>query len=221
MSLFGSFGAPTLAASTTPLPTSLAEVVVTVDGVEVPLYFVSDQQINAQMPWDALPPGVASGRVTIIVERDGLASRPRSITARRSSPGIFTFEFGSGPAIAFTLDGQVAQPTGSIAGIDSQPVSVGEVMTFYATGLGDVDFPIDPGATSEDRLRHTIEVPTVLLGGRSADVLFAGLSPQFVGVNQINVIVPDVDPGDAVPLQIRAGGVTTNPAVTVAVAVRR
>ena len=61
------------------------------------------------MPWDALPPGVASGRVTIIVERDGLASRPRRITARRSSPGIFTFEFGSGPAIAYTpADGQVA-----------------------------------------------------------------------------------------------------------------
>ncbi|HXK03858.1 MAG TPA: hypothetical protein VMS37_15760, partial [Verrucomicrobiae bacterium] len=48
--------------------------------------------------------------------------------------------------------------------------------------------------------------------------IFAGLSPQFVGVNQINVSLPPGTPaGNSVSLQIQMGGVTTSSAVTIAV----
>jgi uncharacterized protein (TIGR03437 family) len=61
-------------------------------------------------------------------------------------------------------------------------------------------------------------MPTVLIGGQPAQVVFAGLSPQFVGVNQINVAIPASTPtGNAVSLQISLGGVTTSAAVTIAV----
>ena len=46
---------------------------------------------------------------------------------------------------------------------------------------------------------------------------FHGLSPQFVGVNQLNVVVPSVGAG-VVPLQIDAAGVRTTDKVTVAIA---
>jgi len=46
---------------------------------------------------------------------------------------------------------------------------------------------------------------------------FSGLSPQFVGVNQLNVIVPKAAPGDAVPIQIQVGGITSPSTITIAV----
>jgi uncharacterized protein (TIGR03437 family) len=49
-------------------------------------------------------------------------------------------------------------------------------------------------------------------------VVFAGLSPQFVGVNQINVAIPAGTPtGDTVSLQIQVGSITTSASITMAV----
>ena len=49
-------------------------------------------------------------------------------------------------------------------------------------------------------------------------VAFSGLSPQFVGVNQVNIVVPaGVTPGNAVPLQISVGGLTSTNQVTMAI----
>ena len=60
--------------------------------------------------------------------------------------------------------------------------------------------------------------PRVLIGGIEATVLFSGLAPEFVGVNQVNVVVPPEAPtGSAVPLQISVGGVITSSRVTIAI----
>ena len=81
----------------------------------------------------------------------------------------------------------------------------------FCTGLGAVDSPPANGAASLDKLRAATTTPTVLIGDKPANVVFAGLSPQFVGVNQINVAIPPGTPtGDAVSLQISLGGVTTS-----------
>jgi uncharacterized protein (TIGR03437 family) len=49
-------------------------------------------------------------------------------------------------------------------------------------------------------------------------VAFSGLSPDYPGVNQLNVVMPEgLSPGNALPLQIRMGGLTTTDQVTVAV----
>jgi uncharacterized protein (TIGR03437 family) len=56
-------------------------------------------------------------------------------------------------------------------------------------------------------LRRTVASPNVMIGGAS-EISFSGLSPQFVGAYQLNVIVPaSVLPADSVPLQIQIGGV--------------
>ena len=60
-------------------------------------------------------------------------------------------------------------------------------------------------------------MPTVLIGGVEAQVPFSGLAPEFVGVNQLNVVVPSgVMPG-VVPIQLRMGGITTTDQVTIAI----
>jgi hypothetical protein len=65
-------------------------------------------------------------------------------------------------------------------------------------------------------LRNTVSTPTILIGGTAAQVQFSGLSPQFVGLNQINVTVPQVTAG-VWPLQISMGGVVSSAQVTIAV----
>jgi uncharacterized protein (TIGR03437 family) len=57
-----------------------------------------------------------------------------------------------------------------------------------------------------------------LIGGVPALVMFSGLSPEFVGVYQLNVIIqPGTPTGNAVPIQIRTAGITSTNKVTIAV----
>ena len=47
------------------------------------------------------------------------------------------------------------------------------------------------------------------IGGLSAELTYAGPAPQTVGVQQMNMRVPALPPGDY-PLQVSSGGVTSN-----------
>jgi adhesin/invasin len=55
-------------------------------------------------------------------------------------------------------------------------------------------------------------VVTATVGGQPATVLFAGLAPGYAGLYQVNLVVPQLVPGDY-PLQISAGGVASNTAI--------
>jgi uncharacterized protein (TIGR03437 family) len=66
---------------------------------------------------------------------------------------------------------------------------------------------------SMDVIRWAVTDPVVTIGGAVATVTFAGLAPGIVGVNQINIIVPDdVSLGDAVPLSVTVGANADNAA---------
>lgn len=223
VSIFGTNFASSLAqADTIPLSTTLNNVSVTFNGIPAPLLFVAQAQINAQLPWNVLTGDATSGTATVVVTRSGVASQPRTIQVGQFSPGIFTVNGnGIGFAIAVNAsDGTLAQPAGSVPGLNPppHPASIGGAIIVYCTGLGRVDPPVASGASSLDMLRNTTTKPDVLIDGIGAQVLFSGLSPQFVGVNQLNVVVPDgVRKADGVPLQIRMGGVTSSNMVTIAV----
>jgi uncharacterized protein (TIGR03437 family) len=217
VSIFGSNLAAGLAeAGSIPLSTSLGDVQsVTFNNIPAPLRFVSGGQINAQVPWN-----VPAGAVNVVVTRAGGASAPEPAQVGTFSPGVFAFPTG-GQLLGIVLDnetGTLAQPEGSIPGLTTAPTQAGRALIVYATGLGPVDPPVDTGAASLDALRRTTTMPTVLIGGVQAQVLFSGLAPQFVGVNQLSIIVPQgIQPGNAVPLQIQIGGITTSNQVTIAV----
>ncbi len=219
VSIFGTNLAPsTQAAQSIPLPTSMNGVSVTFNGVAAPLHFVAQRQINAQVPWEVLPAGTQSGTASVVVTVNGVASAPLSVPVGPVSPGIFTVEFGVGKAIVINQDGSLAQPSGSISGVATHPAMPGDILAILGTGLGAVTPPAVTGNNSLDTLRTNTTTPTVLIGGVQAQVQFSGLSPQFVGVNQINVVVPAGAPsGSAVSLQIQEGGITTTPLVTMAV----
>lgn len=218
VSIFGTdLASSTAQADSVPLSTSLANVNVSFNGVAAPLLYVSPTQINAQMPWDVMPSGITAGTADVVVTRGGVKSAAQMVQVRPSAPGIFSIPPGAGYAIAINADGSVAAPAGAISGITTRPAKVGDVVIILATGLGPVDSPIANGAASTDKLRRTTTTPTVLIGGQPAQLLFSGLSPQFTGVNQLNVMVPDVTAGDKVPVQIQMDGIITTDQVVMAV----
>ncbi|MBI1791945.1 MAG: hypothetical protein HYR60_30835 [Acidobacteria bacterium] len=225
VSIFGTNLASDLArADTVPLSAALNNVSVTINNLAAPLLFVSAGQINAQVPWDALPADSDSGTGTVVVTRNGLSSDPRTFSLQRFSPLVYTLSSVAAPAATLALavnndDGTVAQLENAIPGIKSKPAKPGGVLVIYASGLGPVDPPIATGAVpgSGDK-RPATTTPVVLIGDQQAEVMFAGLAPDFAGVYQVNVTIPAaVTPGNAVSLRVRIGEATSAASVTIAV----
>jgi len=217
VSIYGSGLAEGLAeAATIPLPGTLGNTSVTFNGIAAPLLFVSPGQINAQLPWNVLPAGSEGGSATVVVNRAGSVSPPRNFEVGRFLPGIFSLGSKQIQALAINGNGSLAAPEGSIPGFRTEPAKIGSTIVVLATGLGSVNPTLENGRNSLDGLRRTTSTPTVLIGGAQARIVFAGMSPEFVGVNQINVEVPDIMPGN-VPIQVQLGGVTTPSQLTIAV----
>ena len=224
VAIFGSNLTDTLAnAGSIPLSTSLATVSATFNGVPAALFGVFPgtlAQINAQVPWDALPQGVAAGSVSLVVTKNGASSAPTVVQLQQAEPGIFTLnQQGTGQGAVTNVTGNAfVAPAGSIPGALSQPARIGDFIVIYATGLGPVDLPPANGDIPRNGLTHTLTTPTILIGGVPQNVSFSGLNGFFVGLYQINVqILPGTPTGDAVPIQIQMGNITSTDRVTIAV----
>ena len=221
VSIFGTNLASTTAqADTIPLSALMANVSVSFNGVPAPMLAVnhlsSYDQINAQLPWNVLP-----GTAQVVVTNGAASSTPTSLQVVASAPGIFSIAgTGSGQARALNnSDGTFAAPAGSVPGFTTHPAKIGDPngIAIFATGLGLGDQPVANGGIPTT-LTNVLAVPTVLVGNVPAQILFAGMSPQFVGLNQIYVVLaPGTPTGNAVPLQLQVGGIVTTSQLTIAV----
>ena len=202
VSLFGAnLARQTELASSLPLPTQLGGASVRINGIESPLLFVSPFQINLQAPFE-LSPGTAQITVTL----DGAEGSPLAGTVNPAGPGIFTLSRdGSGAGIF--LHGATFSLVNEFS-----PARPGEVILIYGTGLGGVLPAVTSGAASPaNPLASAVSSVSVQIGGREAEVSFAGLAPGFVGLYQINVRVPsDVTPAPNVPVVVTAAGLQSN-----------
>jgi len=169
-----------------------------------------------------LPGGAQSGTAQVLVTRGGAASVPTSFQVVASAPGIFSLAgTGSGQAAAINnSDGTLAAPPGSVPGSTTHPAKIGDPsgIAIFATGLGAVSPPVVNGGIPTSGLSNAVTSPTVLVGNVPAQVIFAGMSPQYVGLNQINIVLaPGTPTGNAVPLQLQVGGITSTNQLTIAV----
>ncbi len=198
-----------------PLPTTLGQTTIVEDAETLPLIFVSANQINFQVSWYQTP-----GTPTIFQVVNGAqVSGQSTYTVVPFSPAIFTMnQTGTGQAtIQIANTSIVAAPTGQFPNVKSRPAKRGEEVVIYATGLGLVDAVLNGTITNGDPapsnpVAHTLTVPTVTFGGVAGHVLFSGLTPGLVGLNQINVNVPSNAPtGNAVNVQINMVDTTASP----------
>jgi len=195
-SLFGTnFNASTVAATTVPLPARLAETRVYFNLLSAPLYFTSTGQANVQVPWQLAGETTAQ----VVVTRNGAASMPIAIQLASASPGIFAIGTEAG-VVVNSRNGALVDA--------ANPASRGDVLVVYASGLGPVDGTVVTGAPASlvelQSTRLPVEAILTLNGVESRpQVLFSGLAPGFIGVNQVNIAIPANAPTGAVRLRLR------------------
>lgn len=164
-------------------PNSLSGATVTVGGVIAPLFFVSPTQINA-----VLAASTPLGPQTLTVT-SATGTFSTTITVDKAAPpGIFSL-FGTG-----TRDGAIINAiTFKLGAFSTKTGNVTTFLAIFATGL-DLSTP-----------------PTVTIGGVPATIQFAGAAPCCVGLQQINIIIPDSLAGAGrVPVVLHSGGKSSN-----------
>jgi len=209
VSVFGNQLSPVnLATSEMPLPTALADSCLTVNGLPMPILFVSPNQVNAQIPFQSV------GNVTLILRTPGGTSDNYNLQILPGAPSVFLSNI---PGQSATVPTIVRNDDGGLV-TDSHPIHRREntALVIYGTGLGQTSPAVQSGMPSPaSPLAVALTKPTVTLGGVQLPLLYYGLTPGEVGVNQINVTVPNNVPDGWVPLVISQGASSTTLTVRV------
>lgn len=199
-------------ATSVPLPTTLGDTTVRVASTDAPLFFVSQTQVNFQVPTGL------SGRQTVQVQRNRVAVATGEINIGTASPALFTLtQTGSGPAAALNQDNTLVSTDGCIA--NAKPAAPGSAVQLFGTGQGALSPPVSAGQPAPVSPPSTTPtMPTVTLGGQAVTVEFSGAAPNLVGAWQINIRIPSSPPsGAAVPLVVTMLGQTSPATATLAV----
>jgi len=200
------------------LPSDLACVAVEIGGRRAPIWYVQNDQINAQAPnVDGIGP-----IQTVVILNPGLPNELRSAPALTQiqpfSPAFFTYPRSTSIAgrNASNANALLADSAVVAGGVFAKP---GDIVTLYGTGFGLTNPVYAPSefSTGPASLQQPV---TVTIGGivlAAADVLYAGLSPDAPGFYQFNLRVPLSTPDGAIPVSIRIGAIQTQASVTIPV----
>ncbi len=185
-------------------PTSLDGVSVTIGGQAAFVAYVSPNQVNVQVPST-----VGTGPQQVVVSNSTGATGGYGVTVNATQPGLLApaqFNVGGKQyAAAYFADGTSVLPPNSVSGVTSRQAKPGETIVLYGVGFG----PVSPvtKAGQIDRLLNSVQTPVQILFGQTAGIVtYAGLAPGYVGLYQINVVVPSVGSNDAEPLSFTQGG---------------
>jgi uncharacterized protein (TIGR03437 family) len=182
LTLYGDNLAPGIQrASTIPLPTTLDNVQVTVNGVPAPILYVYPTQLAAIVPY-----GVIGSIAKVQVFNNNVPSNAVTSWISNTAPGVLT---QSSNGLGY---GDVLHLNGTLVNAQS-PAQIGETVSVYLTGLGAVSPTLADGAagpTDPNALAKAVATITAYIGGVPATVGYAGLAPQLAGLYQINLTVP-------------------------------
>ena len=176
IAIFGQGIGPATPVTATPTggfyPTTLAGVQVTINGVDMPLLYVSSGQINAVVPMKVAPNSAAAVRVI-----NGTAVSPAyPVWIVATAPQAF-------PPV-LNQDGTVNTPV--------NPAKSGSTVTIFATGWQSTFFGLADGQVAtaqQDTCLGACQITTLNAQSPSNfTVLYGGPAPGFVaGVTQFNV----------------------------------
>ena len=195
-------------APTLPLPPQLRNTTITLAGRPLPLFYTGQGQIAAVIPYDIPQRAIHQ----MVARRGNRLSVPEPVTVMPAQPAVFPY--GSNPRGQGVI--QVFKSgTEFFLNDSNKPAAIGDVLVIYCTGLGPVTPPVAAGAAATSS--RTVNAVTVTIGGRTANVDYAGLTAGLAGLYQINTRVPpDVAPGDEVSVVVTVAGFASVP-VTMAV----
>lgn len=177
------------AAAALPLPDTLGGVQLLLEGEPMPLHASTPWQINAHVPQSRAP-----GPVRLVVRSDrGDQTEPITIILRASAPEAIPLVALSAPG---ALLAAVIYPATGVVVDAANAAPAGEILSVYALGLGVTSPMVEAGVPSPLPPANAVVMPRLQIGGRDADILFAGLTPGLAGVYQVNFRVPaELAPG--------------------------
>jgi uncharacterized protein (TIGR03437 family) len=197
-SLFGTNLGGNLVTAGAPLPMSLSGVSVTVNGHPAPILAVNSTQVNFQVPWET-----SAGTAQVIVSVNGFAGNTVTVPVTAAAPGIF-LETG-GRAAALNTDNTLNTA--------ANPAKIGSTIQAYLTGSGPVNLAMSDGiAAGFSPLAEVMSQASATIGPLPAQISFNGLAPGFVGLAQMNIVVPPGLASGNYQLTVTIGGVTSNAA---------
>lgn len=185
-------------------PTKLGGTSVTIGGKPAYINFVSPGQVNAQVP-----SGLATGPQPVVVTTYGGPSIARTITVNNVQPGLLApavFKLAAGQYVAALFPDGVTFVLPPLVGAPTARAKPGDTIVMYGVGFGPVtpDIPAGQIVTQANRLQLSFQAT---FAGIPATVAFAGLTGNFLGLYQFNIVVPNVPAGDAVPFAYTLNGV--------------
>jgi uncharacterized protein (TIGR03437 family) len=190
-----------------PLPTNVNGTEVLVNNIPAPLYFISNGQIDFEVPFE-----VAPGATTIQIVRNGQQGNLIAVKIAASAPRFLLLN-GGPYAVLNTPD---SPPL--VTGDPTHPAKAGDIVIVYAIGLGQTNPVVKTGvaAPGGPNLANVPDVK-VCFGGATPFAKavcftpsFAGLAPTFVGLYQMNVTIPGGLPSGNSSFYFTVGDVPSN-----------
>jgi uncharacterized protein (TIGR03437 family) len=202
VSIYGTNLASSATSSANPLPEVLGGVCVTLNNQPLPLLLTSAGQINVQ-----IPPALAAGKYPLVVRsiQNQAASFSQTVNVSKYAPAV-DVDPTTGQASIYHDDGSLVTP--------NNPGSRDQSLIIYATGLGPTTgATVTEGMPSPSNPMAVTGKVSAYFGDKSYSqspviVTWSGLSPNIIGVYQINVTVPGTHmTGDQLLVTIAVGGV--------------
>ena len=179
--------------------TTLGDVRLFFDGTQAPLLSVSNGQVGAVVPFDV----EGKGNVQVRLEYQGAPSQTVPMGVVNTSPGIFTQDGApSGVGLIYNADYSLNSK--------ENPAAEGSQVAIFWTGGGQTDPGGVDGRIELMPLSRPKAAVSVTIGGKAADLIFAGGAPYgWSGLLMAEIKAPAGLAGDdpvASPVVITAGG---------------
>ena len=173
-----------------PLPRSLADVRIRIAGIDAAILSVSPQLVWFQIPWEV--PVQAAAVFQFLSGDSQFETGPGTVNIQSVAPNIFG---AADAADGYGIYSLAVHEDWSGLVTRANPAKGGEVIYLYFNGLGPVTPVVATGDASPSQPPSRITGPLRCQfwdgGPNDSSILFAGLAPGMVGINQVSLQVPN------------------------------
>jgi uncharacterized protein (TIGR03437 family) len=178
---------------------AIDDVDVTLNDRLLALFYVSPQQINAQLFSD-----LADGDYTLIVHRTGQPDAGKTFTVRKNSPGLFQWYPAQGdPTVA------AFRENGTMLTADN-PAALNETISIYGTGFGLYDRPLTDGFPTPDGDWNLVDPIQVTVDGQTYTPVSARAANGLAGMAVLRVKLTGALPSGLINIKVTVNNVDSN-----------